>query len=206
MDEEGKVAYLYKVGGSWYQTIGNLLADQSSPIVGSATRVWEVRKVLAFEPDGSRRLDDNIVVLKDLWSPEKARGEKSIQDAIFANLRELDEGTPNAGTPLSHVEMAKKHFMTILEDELVQLREQNDITPKPREFAQSTEFTQGWDDEDAARKIEHRMHRRIVFKERCHTVCDLHDFPDMLECLRHNIEGTLPVLFPHLFHKTNNNT
>lgn len=199
MDEQNDIAYLYEVGGSRYQTVGTPLSGQSRPrIVHGATRVWEVRKVLALDSDGNRRLDENIVVLKDVWPSDDTQGEKEIQDAIFTNLRKLDEGKPESGTPESLAEKAKKYFVTILEDEFVQVRGRNDTTPDSPELYRPAQFTHFWAQSgystkytERRRTIRHRTHRRVILKERCDTIPNLYDFRELLQCLSHNIEGII---------------
>lgn len=212
--ENKKIAYLYKVGDSWYQTIGNPLAEETClSIVTRATRVWQVRKVLAIDQEGERALDPNVCVLKDVWLFDDVKGERAIQDAIFANLRKIDEEAAPGTSKVA--EEARPYFMTILEDEAVQVNGQNDITPGPCQIRDSIPFTKAaakdarpatvegaqresnpaWARHTQAIKTEQplrhtpRIHRRTIFKERCDTIYDLHDFRDLVQMLQHVIHG-----------------
>lgn len=203
-DETDEIAYVYQVGDSWYQTIGSPLSEKMcSDVVSRATRVWVVRRVLAVDSDGTRQLDTNVNVLKDVWLFEDALGDQAIQDAIFANLQKLDEAKSMSGM----AEEAKKYFMTILKDEKVQVYGKDDITPRcALRMDRTTEGSQQQDSDDSdsvthsvthsettteASPVHHRIHWRTVYKERCETVYEVLDFQDLTECIQHNIKGTV---------------
>jgi hypothetical protein len=69
-----KMQYQIKVGqGTWYQTVRQLADFRANDIVGRATRVWEVVKLVAPRSTRSSQLElmvkdpETTCVLKDFW-------------------------------------------------------------------------------------------------------------------------------------------
>ncbi|KAJ3532846.1 hypothetical protein NMY22_g7580 [Coprinellus aureogranulatus] len=126
-------SYVYRLSGetdgkkweSYYRTRKAICDSHRLCITGRATRVWEVERVKSFTD--MTRMDNRVVVLREVWLDVGAPTEREIQQSIFADLdafgRRLQED-PSWNPP---------HFSDFEEDmkaELKSLFEEDDSSPR----------------------------------------------------------------------------
>ena len=68
----------------YYRTRRAISDSHRLCITGRASRVWEVEQVKSF--DDLQRVDDKVVVLREVWLDESAPTERQIQQKLFTNL------------------------------------------------------------------------------------------------------------------------
>ncbi|TEB30525.1 hypothetical protein FA13DRAFT_1774689 [Coprinellus micaceus] len=89
------ISYVYRFTGEdngkervhYYRTRRTICDSHRLCITGRATRVWEAEQVKSF--DDLTRVDERVVVLREVWLDEGAATERQIQQSIFASLNEF---------------------------------------------------------------------------------------------------------------------
>ncbi|KAF8875545.1 hypothetical protein CPB85DRAFT_540785 [Mucidula mucida] len=144
-DGAGNIRYRFQVNGKFYLSeIAAIDEESARDIVTRATRVWGVEEV---DPNTNLPINGEKLVLKDVWLFDDAKGEKAIQDDIFAQLRKLDVkvaeriaagqsyadlGVDRYYPPPQTLETnARSYFLTIMEDEVVLIGSEQDVAPAP---------------------------------------------------------------------------
>ena len=181
-----------------FQTTGDPIAEGvAHHVISHANRVWVVREVKVDE-DGTVILDDSgdaifisddVHALKDFWPRADARLEGEIQSEIFSALKEdaLD---------------ARKYFLTILLENVVESHGNADITPAcPLSERTPINWTAP-DDETANipppyRNHSARKHVRIVFKECGQCMHEIGDLRNAFRCLQGCAKGTFVSTAEH---------
>ncbi|KAF8878388.1 hypothetical protein CPB85DRAFT_1342652 [Mucidula mucida] len=141
----GKHPVWFQVNGKFYLSgIAAIDEESARDIVTRTTRVWGVEEV---DPNTNLPINGDMLVLKDVWLFDDAKGEKAIQDDIFAQLRKLDvkvaeriaAGQSYADLGVDHYypppqtleTKARSYFLTIMEDEVVLIGSEQDVAPAP---------------------------------------------------------------------------
>ncbi|KAF9535393.1 hypothetical protein CPB83DRAFT_901122 [Crepidotus variabilis] len=77
--------YVYDLGNSmYYKTVRSIAEFKSLKIANRATRVWKVQRIRCKSDLTST--EGRACVLKDVWLPQNAKSEKTIQDDIFKDI------------------------------------------------------------------------------------------------------------------------
>ncbi|TEB24193.1 hypothetical protein FA13DRAFT_1792094 [Coprinellus micaceus] len=90
--EARSISYVYRFAAEdngkerehYYRTRRTICDAHRLCITGRATRVWEAEQVRSF--DDLTTMDEEVVVLREVWLDEGAATERQIQQAIFASL------------------------------------------------------------------------------------------------------------------------
>ncbi|KAF8875550.1 hypothetical protein CPB85DRAFT_1345532 [Mucidula mucida] len=144
-DGAGNIRYWFQVNGKFYLSeIAAIDEESARDIVTRATCVWGVEEV---DPNTNLPINGEKLVLKDVWLFDDAKGEKAIQDDIFAQLRKLDvkvaeriaagQSYADLGVdryyppPQTSETKARSYFLTIMEDEVVLIGSEQDVAPAP---------------------------------------------------------------------------
>lgn len=192
VNDDGTVHFEMMVKQRWFRTVGPPISEEAAyAIVGRATRVWKVREIV----DG--KLKDEEWVLKDCWIFHDAATEKAIQDGIFAELSEDER------------EEARKYFLTYEEDDVIEHKDELELTPvadgedqsftnpiRAHRNTQASGSSSRQASRDAAAstsrpvppapvKLNHtkRKNSREVKREVCLSVYELSDFKSLCLCL-----------------------
>lgn len=209
LTEDGKLAYKINVFGhnnldppETYVTTGVIADFGAEAVQGRCTRVFEARKV---EGDGS------LVVLKDVWQDYGHRSEGEIHADLMKELRadaavDFEEAKKYFLTVLSHGPVMVDGTEDIT---LGIMRRQNNSDDVERTSLSGAPVPPQPCDEDMTSvgyipllrplraapvrpkkvRIHHRMHYRIVFKERCMPLRHIHDFETVFRALIHAMKG-----------------
>ncbi len=170
---------------------------------------------------------------KDVWLFDDAKGEKAIQDDIFAQLRKLDvklaermaagDSYEDLGvdhyppSPQTLEDNAKQYFLTIIEDEVVVIGSDQDVAPAPDTQSVPFEYTEvnpptavhppavrgasrsgveglppqrSWLPTVRVAVHKARVHRRVIFRERCKRLDALFDYGDYTLAVCQLLEGS----------------
>lgn len=123
--EAGKelIGYRFSLAnGNQYETVSSLSSFCSRRILGRATRVWKVRRIKP-EPKSAPDGVEKYYALKDMWLYHDAQSEARIQADIFKKVNTINE------IPQDEYEVDfKKYFMTIADEEIVIIDQQEDRT------------------------------------------------------------------------------
>ena len=151
------------------------------------------------DKEGNPTFEEESFVIKDNWLHVDSLLERDIQNAVFNALGD-------------DAKDARQYFLTILSEGIVQIGNENDVTPicDPKDATpiywtspQSTLLTASSEhkfrqdgtpqsqsqSETASPPYTARMHVRTVFKEHCISVYELTDHRSLLLCLEGCVEG-----------------
>lgn len=196
-------SWVYQLGGRRYQTIGQpLYIYSASGVCCSGVRVWAVREV----DEGNCQFVNALeYVLKDCWNEDGYAGELECQAAIRERLHALDH---DGGTRTQEIDA---FFMNIRHEEEITINGTTDVTftiPDcaswfvfSREFYRehgSMDYYSSVDyyylDKNAKSRSPHpppRVHRRLLFEDKCMRLTDCHDLSAILGCFKQFCAGTL---------------
>lgn len=120
---ENLIGYRFSLdSGNQYETVSSLSSFRSRRILGRATRVWKVRRIKP-EPESAPDGQEKYYALKDTWLYHDAQSEAQIQADIFSKVNTINEIPRD-----EYEDDFKKYFMTIVEEEIVIINQQQDRT------------------------------------------------------------------------------
>ncbi|KAK7042903.1 hypothetical protein VNI00_008638 [Paramarasmius palmivorus] len=105
-----KPAYRFSIGGDQYQAVQSIREWKSHFILGCASRIYRVRRVL---PNGE--LSEVVEVMKDLWIPEGITTEYELRQAIKADINKVNpvEGLDPQAFDRYFVKIEKSEFVQV---------------------------------------------------------------------------------------------
>lgn len=196
--------FVFSIGGRHFRTQGPPIYDAGATVlISRGVRAWAVVEI---DQDGHDINNGKEMALKDLWVYHDLPSERITQQAILKALECLDskDAAQETGTatgnseeiPTTRTSRMKEYFLTIAIEEDVRLSDgSKDITLSKPSDAVDSKATPTHDSRRPHNKSsstlrhEQKVHRRIVYEERCQTFYEHNDLRSSLKVLAQHVDG-----------------